>query len=79
MNDATLTEFEEGLKKMLNDDTPKPPYELWQQTKQGRVIGFYYCRPGLAFHEETTPGWYVVVESEYSCESRILHESNIRP
>jgi hypothetical protein len=58
---------------------PKPQYELFQQTRSGKIVGM--CWRGVAhciMEGGIEPGWMYWIESEETCEHLPVEESRVR-
>ena len=63
------------IKEALQEPTPDPKFKLWQHTRRGQIVGFYWRDVDGAWQESTLPGWWYAIRcaNGYSFH----HESGI--
>lgn len=88
MNDTTrypvrrLTQFEQNILQHLQT-IPDRRYQLWQQTEQGLIVGFFYqslevsMKEGAEFGKTVPIGWFYQVERDGAIESLLEHQIRV--
>lgn len=72
---SNLSDFEQMILSHLANPHAEPKFQLWQETRQGRICGYYFMRVEIAFSEQCEPGWHYHVET--GREICILHEDSL--
>ena len=59
-----LEQFDLMLLKYLADSSPETKHKLWQQTRHGMIVGFYFNSNEIALESDLEPGWQYVCERD---------------